>query len=130
MCGVGSPVHSRARFSAGIIGIAMLTVALAGCTGRDDGANPAKAYAARPVADDSRPIALTARPVRSRRPIRLPDHALLVPQPEPNCTFAGSAAAAPQRLEYGRRVYRHAEMIARGRLHRLQNVVAKTMHAR
>jgi len=130
MCGVGSPVHSRARFSAGIIGIAMLTVALAGCTGRDDGVNPATALAARPIADDSRPIALTARPVRSRRPIRLPDHALLVPQPEPNCTFAGSAADERQKLDYERQCYRHAELIARSRLDRLQNVVAKTMHAR
>jgi hypothetical protein len=126
---VGSPVHGRARFSAGIIGVAMLAVALAGCTGRDDGAKPA-ALAARPIADDSRPIAHTATLARSRRPIRLPDHPLLVPQPEPDCTFAGSAADERTKLDYERQCYRHAELIVRSRLDRLQNVVAKTMHAR
>jgi hypothetical protein len=129
MCCVGSPVHGRARFSAGIIGIAMLAVALAGCTGRDDAVKPA-AFAARPIADDSRPTTHTARLVRSRRPIRLADHPLLVPQPEPDCTFAGSAADERLKLDYERQCYRHAEMIARSRLLRLQNVVATTMHAR
>jgi hypothetical protein len=107
----------------------MLAVALAGCTGRDDAVKPA-AFAASPIADNSRPIARTATLARSRRPIRLPDHPLLVPQPEPNCTFAGSAADERTKLDYERQCYRHAEMIARSRLLRLQNVVATTMHAR
>ncbi|HEX4553747.1 MAG TPA: hypothetical protein VH249_07160 [Xanthobacteraceae bacterium] len=90
----------------------------------------AAAFAASPIAGDSRPTAHTARLVRSRRPIRLPDHPLLVPQPEPDCTFAGSAADERLKLDYERQCYRHAEMIARSRLLRLQNVVATTMHAR
>jgi len=64
-------------------------------------------------------------------PLPLPARALLKRQPEPRCEFATAGADADQRqkLDYERQCYRHAEMIARGRLDRLQDSVARTIRA-
>jgi uncharacterized protein DUF3551 len=81
--------------------------------------------------------------------IRLPDRALLAPPPEFNCEFntANLDAGAPQqptlastqagqatdvariKADYERQCYRHAEIISRDRLRRLQASVGETVKA-
>jgi hypothetical protein len=64
-------------------------------------------------------------------PIPLPAAPLLSPQPEPSCEFetTGSNADERQKLDYERQCYRHAEMIVRNRLQRLQGSVDETISA-
>jgi hypothetical protein len=68
---------------------------------------------------------------RASASIPLPSRAQLSPQPEPNCDFkaAGAATDDRQRLDYERQCYRHAEIIARARLQRLQASVDRTVKA-
>ncbi len=74
--------------------------------------------------------------------IPLPESALLAQQPAPRCEYRGTkgdggekADAAPAeqatqaKLDYERQCYRHAEMIARAKLRKLQESVARTMLA-
>jgi hypothetical protein len=67
----------------------------------------------------------------SRTPIPLPGRGLLQAQPEPQCAFESTEPKADQvqKLDYERQCYRHAEMIARGRLDLLQGSVVKTIKA-
>jgi hypothetical protein len=67
----------------------------------------------------------------SRTPIPLPGRGLLQAQPEPQCAFESTEPKTDERqkLDYERQCYRHAEMIARGRLDLLQGSVAKTIKA-
>jgi hypothetical protein len=94
-------------------------MALAGCA-------PAPAQHVTPVAIRS------AAPVPAvREPIPLPDPALLASQDEPRCEFTGTDTEddGRTRLDYERQCYRHAEIIARGRLRALQEAVNDTVSA-
>jgi hypothetical protein len=72
-------------------------------------------------------------------PVPVPDTALLEPQPAPKCEArrqqdgttgeASGDAGAQARLDYERQCYRHAELIVRNRLHKLQASVQKTVKA-
>jgi hypothetical protein len=64
-------------------------------------------------------------------PVPLTEPALLTPQPEPQCGFAtdGRGLNDPQRLDYERQCYRHAEMIVRARLDLLQEAVRRNERA-
>jgi hypothetical protein len=79
-------------------------------------------------------------------PLSVPDAALLKPQAAPRCDFRADGkarrqpgspgpadtsadAAAQAKLDYERQCYRHAELIARGRLHKLQEAVQETIEA-
>lgn len=70
--------------------------------------------------------------------IPMPDSALLRPQPPPRCdrkaeTDAAAASrgdeAALKRLDYEAQCYRHAEMIARSRLGKLQDSIRESAKA-
>jgi hypothetical protein len=67
----------------------------------------------------------------SRVSVPLPAPALLVSSVEPDCEFRTTDPNADerQRLDYERQCYRHAEIIMRERLKRLQNSVRKTARA-
>jgi hypothetical protein len=73
-------------------------------------------------------------------PIPIPDTALLEPQAAPRCDAkarqqagasaeAGGEAASQAKLDYERQCYRHAELIARNRLNKLQASVQQTVKA-
>jgi hypothetical protein len=66
----------------------------------------------------------------------IPDMSLLTPQPAPKCeprsaVAAGEAgeAAKLRNLDYERQCYRHAEIIARNRLGKLQNSIKESAKA-
>ena len=61
----------------------------------------------------------------------LPDRALLVSAVEPDCQFKTTDPDTDERqkLDYERQCYRHAELIARDRLKRLQDSVRRTARA-
>lgn len=76
--------------------------------------------------------------------VPMPDRALLKPLPAPRCEprnvvksdpkpgdakAADDAEAMRAKLDYERQCYRHAELIARGKLRDLQQQVARTMLA-
>ena len=76
--------------------------------------------------------------------VPVPDSALLQPMPAPRCEQRSSAKndakaadakegdeaeTARAKLDYERQCYRHAELIARGKLRNLQEQVARTMVA-
>jgi hypothetical protein len=67
----------------------------------------------------------------SKTAIPLPSRTLLARQPEPDCEFKAGEADADgvKKLDYERQCYRHAEMIARGRLELLQSSVDRTIKA-
>jgi hypothetical protein len=73
----------------------------------------------------------TFAPPPSAAPAPLPEPALLTPQPEPQCSSAtaGTGPNDPQRLDYERQCYRHAEMIVRARLDLLQEAVRRNERA-
>jgi hypothetical protein len=73
----------------------------------------------------------TSAPPPSGAPVPLPEPALLTPQPEPQCgsATAGTGSNDPQRLDYERQCYRHAEMIVRARLDLLQEAVRRNERA-
>jgi hypothetical protein len=64
-------------------------------------------------------------------PVPLTEPALLTPQAEPQCGSAtdGPGLNDPQRLDYERQCYRHAEMIVRARLDLLQEAVRRNERA-
>jgi hypothetical protein len=76
------------------------------------------------------------RPTRGLRPaktaIPLPEPELLRPQPQPDCEFVpgGAGTDERQKLDYQQQCYRHAEIIARERLKRLQDALEKTLKRR
>ena len=64
--------------------------------------------------------------------VRLPEPALLRPPTAPNCEAKAQpgpsdAAGEGARLDYERQCYRHAELIVRDRLQRLQAAVGETI---
>ena len=74
--------------------------------------------------------------------VPLPESALLAQQPAPRCEYRGTKGdsaekkadapveqATQVKLDYERQCYRHAEMIARAKLRKLQESVARTMLA-
>jgi hypothetical protein len=67
----------------------------------------------------------------ARAPIPLPGRGLLQAQPAPQCAFESTEPKPDelQKLDYERQCYRHAEMIARGRLELLQASVTRTIKA-
>lgn len=71
----------------------------------------------------------------SRPEIPLPDRALLQRQAEPDCAFRGTlsspmtAEEIQQKLDYEQQCYRQSELIARARLHALQDAVEDTIRA-
>jgi hypothetical protein len=68
---------------------------------------------------------------RASASIPVPSRTQLSPQPEPDCDFkaTGGTTDDRQRLDYERQCYRHAEIIARARLQRLQASVDRTVKA-
>jgi hypothetical protein len=101
------------------------------------------------IARSTRPAAKTDRPAGARTHIPLPDRTLLAPPAEFNCEFKAASpneapgqsspgpapaqadpnAALRAKLDYERQCYRHAEMILRDRLLRLQAAVGETIMA-
>ena len=73
----------------------------------------------------------TSAPPPSGAPVPPTEPALLTPQPEPQCgsATAGTGSNDPQRLDYERQCYRHAEMIVRARLDLLQEAVRRNERA-
>jgi hypothetical protein len=67
--------------------------------------------------------------VGAKPAIPLPDQALLAPPAEFTCEFKAEADADAKKLEYERQCYRHAEMILRDRLLRLQASLGETVTA-
>jgi hypothetical protein len=69
----------------------------------------------------------------ARSAIPLPDRTLLAPPAEFDCEFktagTGAEGALRIKLDYERQCYRHAEMIARDRLQRLQIAAGETIKA-
>jgi hypothetical protein len=66
--------------------------------------------------------------------VRLPEPALLRPPTAPNCEAKAQpepsdAAGERARLDYERQCYRHAELIVRDRLERLQAAVGETINS-
>jgi hypothetical protein len=68
---------------------------------------------------------------RSRTPIPLPGRELLEPQPEFKCELGTTEPKTDElrKLNYERQCYRHAELILRARLDRLQRSVTETIKA-
>jgi hypothetical protein len=64
----------------------------------------------------------------SRTSVPLPDRALLIASVAPDCEFKTTDPNADERqkLDYERQCYRHAEIIVRDRLKRLQSSVRRT----
>ena len=90
---------------------------------------PSSAANAYPVSSTEN-ASIATRP-RLRKPVPLPDRALLSPQPEPDCEFKTTEPKTEERmkLDYERQCYRHAEMIVRNRLELLQSYLDKTINA-
>jgi hypothetical protein len=137
------------QLPASILATALYAVALVGCA-PDHGRNASKSY----IAHDSavvRPaeafpntrLSRTAKVFRTantstsikarlRTPISLPDQALLIPQPEPDCEFRPSPTDPDGnnvKLDYERQCYRQAEIIVRTRLRLLQTSVGEMIKA-
>jgi len=68
-------------------------------------------------------------PAVARSASSLPSPALLAPLPEPDCRLEATESDERQRLDYERQCYRHAELIARGRLNELQSALARGVRA-
>jgi hypothetical protein len=111
--------RNRGRLLACVLAAAACAVTLAGCD---------RTAARSPTASG---VTNTATSVRSRTQIPQPARALLNPQPEPDCEFKTAEANVDdrQKLDYERQCYRHAEMIARVRLQRLQSAVDNMIKA-
>lgn len=97
------------------------------------------------------PVSSAPRPIRARllaivlgavalagceALVPMPETALLKPQPAPKCETRSAAAAGEggeaaklKRLDYEVQCYRHAEMIARNRLGRLQGSIKESAKA-
>ena len=88
--------------------------------------------------------ALTIAGLLSACDVPVPDSALLRPLPAPRCEQHSAARSDPKtadakagddaealraKLDYERQCYRHAELIARGKLRNLQESVSRTMVA-
>jgi hypothetical protein len=112
-------MRNRGRSLACVIAAASYAVTLAGCD---------RTAARSPTASG---VTNTATSARSRTPIPQPARALLYPQPEPDCEFKTTEENVDdrQKLDYERQCYRHAEMIARVRLQRLQGAVDNMIKA-
>ena len=106
--------------------MALCAVALGGCATRPPTQSNAK------VIKYTKPV---TRASISRAEIPLPDRALLQRQAEPDCAFRGSisspmsAEEIQQKLDYEQQCYRQSELIARVRLHALQEAVEDTIRA-
>jgi hypothetical protein len=83
--------------------------------------------AAKPVAAKA-PMPVPA-PVKAAMPVPAPE--LLTPPSQPNCAFdpARTDTDDRQKLDYERQCYRHAEMIMRARLERLQSEIGQLIKA-
>jgi hypothetical protein len=112
--------RERRRLSACMLTVAFFAVILAGCNQHARG---------RPMSGT--PNAYSSASSGSRTLVPLPNKALLGRLPEPDCKFKTSEADTDdrQKLDYERQCYRHAEIIARLRLLRLQGSVDKTIRA-
>lgn len=111
-----------------VLAVAVCAVVLAGCYPRYTECSLTTSRAANTG---------TSTGPSSRTPIPLPSRALLTPQAEPNCEFKSTGLdqgtdpnpdlALRMKLDYERQCYRHAAMIARNHLQRLQASVGETM---
>jgi hypothetical protein len=112
--------RERRRLSARMLMVAFFAVILAGCNQHARGRTMSRT-----------PNTYSSVSSGSRTLVPLPDKALLCRLPEPDCKFKTSEADTDdqQKLDYERQCYRHAEIIARLRLLRLQGSVDKTMRA-
>ena len=86
---------------------------------------PPRTVGAHTVAKETKP----AIPIKAAMP--RPDPELLAPASEPNCAFDSTRTDVDdrQKLDYERQCYRHAEMIIRARLQRLQGDVDQMIKA-
>ncbi len=110
--------HHRALLSIATISIAVLGIALTSCVTVGDREATIRSASAH--------VAKTVRPTRPTPAVR----ALLLPLAAPECDVTGRADLDErQKLDYQGQCYRQAEILARDRLHRLQNVVRKMVHA-
>lgn len=107
--------------------LGLLAVTLVGCEHFRDGVTMRSASVS--PKSKPRPKPQTAR--ASRTSVALPDRALLVSSVQPDCEFKTNDPNADERqkLDYERQCYRHAEIIIRDRLSRLQSSVRKTARA-
>jgi hypothetical protein len=110
----------RRRLSACMLMVVFFAVILAGCNQHTRGRTMSRT-----------PNTYSSVSSGSRTLVPLPDKALLGRLPEPDCKFKTSGADTDDRqeLDYERQCYRHAEIIARLRLLRLQGSVDKTIRA-
>jgi hypothetical protein len=114
--GAGARVQNKLATWSALAVIVCCTVALASC-------------------DSGRALRLSraggTAGAESATPLPLPRRALLRRQPAPKCDFTTAEPNADElrKLDYERQCYRHAEMIARGRLELLQDSVARTIKA-
>jgi hypothetical protein len=100
--------------------LGLFAVMLVGCGHFRDGAAVRSASVSPKAKPKQRPA--------SRISVALPDRALLVSSVEPDCEFKTNDPNADERqkLDYERQCYRHAEIIVRDRLSRLQSSVRGT----
>ena len=121
--------HNHARLSTWVLTVVPFTVMLGGCDRPDH-----RFTLSNPHTYSSTIQGSSSTVQKSRKPIPLPDSALLAPRPEPKCQFEESAHPDPNaderwKLDYERQCYRGTEMIVRYRLQLLQNAVRKMMKA-
>ena len=104
--------------------LGLLAVMLVGCEHFRDGV----AVRSASVSPTSKPRPKRHQERASRTSVALPGRALLVSSVEPDCEFKTNDPNADERqkLDYERQCYRHAEIIVRDRLSRLQGSVRKT----
>lgn len=118
-----SPKSGRVRLSGAMLALAFCATVVGGCASGYS-ADGAKMGAA---------ISPSPRPRTAQIP--LPSQARLQRQPVPDCAFKGQVSTPPtaeetgQRLDYEQQCYRQAEIIVRGRLHRLQDSVHEMIKA-
>jgi hypothetical protein len=105
-----------------VLWLGLLAVMLVGCEHFRDGA------AVRSASVSAKPKPKPRVERASRTSVALPDRALLISSVEPDCEFKTNDPNADERqkLDYERQCYRHAEIIVRDRLGRLQGSVRKT----
>jgi hypothetical protein len=137
---VSERLRSREHAPAAMLAALLCSLAVAGCAPaytkpallphhmRSADATPAHLHPVRYASrrPDMRPTG-GLKPAKAAIP--LPNPELLRPQPEPDCEFVPGDAGADdrQKLDYQQQCYRHAEIIARERLKRLQDELEKTV---
>jgi hypothetical protein len=116
------------------LSIVMCAATLAGCDHvRQGGVIQTAQFHKKPEPRRAEPKAKAAPRTHtlSKVSVPMPDRSLLMSAAEPDCEFRTTDPNADewQKLDYERQCYRHAELIARDRLKRLQDSVRRTARA-